>query len=278
MGLCTSYRYFYNKIRNKYYKTKRNFLSHFPQDKLRNQYLLLMQKCLIGTIYEDKPLPGLGNGDYDHNLREYGWDWPSMAHSMIGTKRMENLRELSQYVLDYQIPGDFIETGVWRGGSCIMMRAVLKANGITNRKVWVADSFEGLPHPDEDNYPEDKGQDFHTYKELAISLDEVKNNFLKYSLLDEQVVFLKGWFKETLPKCGIEKIAILRLDGDLYESTFQSLSALYSKVTNGGFVIIDDYHVVEGCKKAVHDFLRLEGVNPTIQEIDKVGVYWEKQL
>ena len=258
------------------FRLKNKFDSIFPSVQLRNRYLSLVQGCLIGTIYEDKPLPVLGYDKYDQNLREHGCDWPSLAHSMIGVKRMTNLRYLSELVIYKRIPGDFIETGVWRGGACIMMRAVLEAYGIQERKVWVADSFEGLPSPDEKNYPEDKGQNFHTYKDLSVSFEEVKNNFSKYNLLDQQVIFLKGWFKDTLPTAPIKKLALLRLDGDLYESTIQVLEALYDKVSIGGFIIIDDYHVVDACKKAVHDFCKSRNFIPNIQEIDGVGIFWKK--
>jgi hypothetical protein len=193
---------------------------------------------------------------------------------MIGVKRMGNLRTIAESVIWHHVPGDFIETGVWRGGACILMRAVLKAYGVKNRRVWVADSFEGLPPPDTVNYPADEGDNFHKYSELAVSLDQVKQNFERYDLLDDKVVFLKGWFKDTLPSALIDKLAILRLDGDMYESTMGALSALYDKVSPGGYVIIDDYHVVEGCRKAVHDFLSRRNLAPVIHEIDGVGVYW----
>ncbi len=267
---------FNHRLLNKIYKHRHIFYRIMPIWRVRDRYLSLLEQCLIGTIYQDKPLPVLGSKDYDPNLREYGCDWPSSAHSMIGSKRMNNLRCLSELVIYKCIPGDFIETGVWRGGSCIMMRAILEAYGIKNRKVWVADSFEGLPAPDEEKYPDDKGQEFHTYKELSISIDQVKRNFEAYNLLDEQVVFLKGWFKDTLPDAPIKKLAVLRLDGDLYESTIQALEALYHKVSIGGYIIIDDYHVVEGCKKAVHDFCDKNSITPEIREIDSVGVFWEK--
>jgi len=243
---------------------------------LRSAYLDLMLKCLAGTIYEDAPSSTLGQKMYDPQLREYGWDWPSVAHTMIGTKRLSNVRTLVESVIGNGIPGDLIETGVWRGGACIMMRAVLKTYGVTDRRVWLADSFEGLPVPDAESYPADADESFHEYAELSVSIEDVKRNFAKYDLLDDQVAFLKGWFKDTLPDAPIEKLALLRLDGDLYESTIQALDALYDKVSIGGFVIIDDYHVVAACKQAVHAFLSTRKLTPEIIEIDGVGVYWQK--
>ena len=244
---------------------------------LRDAYLSLMEKCLSGTIYEDRAFQVVGGGVFNADLREVGRDWPSEAHTMIGVKRLRNLRTLAEGVIQSAIPGDFIETGVWRGGACILMRAVLEAYNVTTRKVWVADSFEGLPAPDSKKYPADKGSDYHTFNELSVPLDTVRRNFEKYGLLDDQVVFLKGWFKDTLPTAPIGRLALLRLDGDLYESTIVALNSLYGKLSPGGYVIVDDYHVVPGCKSAIHDFLASYKIAPKLCEIDGVGVYWQKQ-
>jgi len=234
-----------------------------------------MQDCLTGSIYEDPPLKVLGSEHFDPTLREYGWDWPSVAHSMIGRKRMGNLRLLAERVLFDCIPGDFIETGVWRGGACIYLRAVLEAYGVKDRRVWAADSFEGLPPPDA-AYPADIGDKFHTYRELAVPLETVKHNFERYGLLDGQVMFLKGWFKDTLPDAPTGPLAILRMDGDMYESTMDALTHLYDRVSPGGYVIVDDYRVVEGCRRAVDEFRAGRGIADEIVEIDGVGVFWQK--
>jgi len=156
------------------------------------------------------------------------------------------------------------------------MRGILKAHGVLDRKVWVADSFEGLPKPNIDKAPEDKGDKHHSYEQLAVSLDQVMKNFENYALLDDQVRFLKGWFKDTLPTAPIESLSVCRLDGDMYESTMDALQALYPKVSVGGFVIIDDYGAVKGCKKAVHDYREKHSISDKIEEIDWTGVYWRK--
>lgn len=209
--------------------------------------------------------------------RMVGEDWPVHADTMIGIKRLENIEYCFRKVIEENVPGDLIETGVWRGGSTIFMKALLKESNITDRNVWVADSFEGLPKPDEDKYVADKGDKHHKYKELAISLDEVKNNFKKYGLLDDNVKFLKGWFKDTLPVAPIEKLAILRLDGDMYESTMDGLVNLYHKLSIGGYIIIDDWGAVKGCKQAVKDFRKENNITEEIKEIDWTGVYWKKE-
>lgn len=247
--------------------------------RVRHLYLDVMERYLTGRIYQDRPLsvkPGSMDQEYDDRLREYGWDWPSLAHTMIGQKRLRNLRRLVENVIWNRVPGDLIETGVWRGGACIMMRAVLQAYSVKDRRVWVADSFEGLPPPDVERFPKDAGQDFHTFPELAVPLETVKENFARYGLLDDQVVFLKGWFRETLAKAEIEKLALMRLDGDLYESTFLALEHLFDKLSPGGYVIVDDYRVVDACRAAVSDFLSSRGLTPKIMGIDGVGVCWRK--
>ena len=241
-----------------------------------DQYLSLMQSCLTGTLYKDPPLKVLWSQGYDSTLRESGLDWPSRAHTMIGRKRLQNLRVLTEQVIQDEVPGDFIETGVWRGGACILMRAILAAYGIKGRRVWLADSFSGLPKPDETQYPADQGDEFHTYTDLAVSQAEVEDNFRQYDLLDEQVVFLKGWFKDTLPTLSAEKFALLRLDGDMYESTIVALNHLYPRLSINGYIIIDDYHTVPACKKAISDYCQTQGLTPDIQEIDGAGVFWKK--
>ena len=212
---------------------------------------------------------------FDPKKRELGQDWPDVAHTMIGMKRLDNLQYCIEEVIANDIKGDFIETGVWRGGSVIFMRGMLKALGVNDRQVWVADSFEGLPKPDAEKYPADAGDTHHIYDFLRVSLESVKQNFEAYGLLDDQVKFLKGWFKDTLPRAPIKKLAILRLDGDMYESTIDALNSLYSKLSIGGYVIVDDY-CIHNCEKAVTDFRKKNGIKDEIISIDGTGVYWKK--
>jgi O-methyltransferase/8-demethyl-8-(2,3-dimethoxy-alpha-L-rhamnosyl)tetracenomycin-C 4'-O-methyltransferase len=236
----------------------------------------LMEKCLLNTIYEDPAQDPWSARRFDAAKRAGGLDWPSLAHTMIGQKRLDNLRAVVETVLAEDVPGDLIETGVWRGGACILMRAVLKAYGVTDRRDFVADSFEGLPPPDPEKYPADAGDQHHTFTPLAVSLAQVRANFAKYDLLDDQVVFLKGWFKDTLPPAPIEQLAVLRLDGDMYESTMDALSALYDKVAPGGFIIVDDY-ALAGCNKAINDFRAARGIDDPLVGIDSMSCYWQKR-
>lgn len=212
---------------------------------------------------------------FDKERRVLGQDWPVVAHTMIGMKRLDNLQHCIETVVADDIPGDFIETGVWRGGSVIFMKGMLKALGASDRNVWVADSFEGLPRPDADKYPEDANDTHYTYDFLRVSQQAVEANFNAYGLLDDKVKFLKGWFKDTLHKAPIEKLAILRLDGDMYESTMDALNALYGKLSVGGFVIVDDY-CIKNCAAAISDFRSQHNISDEIIEIDGTGVYWRR--
>jgi O-methyltransferase len=196
---------------------------------------------------------------------------------MIGLARMDNIRQCVELVLADDVPGDLIETGVWRGGASIFMRGVLKAYGDTTRTVWCADSFEGLPAPDTARYPADAGDTFFKQTGLAVGVEQVKHNFARYGLLDDQVQFLVGWFKDTLHQAPIEQLSVIRLDGDLYESTWQAIEALYPKLSPGGFCIVDDYGtLVDQCQRAIHDYRDKHGITEGIVDIDGYGAYWRK--
>jgi len=244
---------------------------------LRRRYIDLLRDALTMALW------GAGDGhlvapdtyESSADFREDGRDWPQLAHTMIGRRRIENLRFCLEDVLQRGVPGDFIETGVWRGGACVFARGIFAAYGETDRTVWVADSFEGLPPPDVTRYPADRGSSFHEFGQLAIDVGTVRATFERYGLLDDQVRFLKGWFKDTLPTAPIEQLAVARLDGDMYESTMDALTSLYPKLSVGGYLIIDDYSI-PACSRAVHDYRRAHGIDDPIEVIDWTGVFWKK--
>jgi O-methyltransferase len=241
--------------------------------RLRAAYLDLMRDSLIGRLNEDPPLPASKVEGYRQDYREQGWDWPSKAPSMIGARRMDNVRSECERVLQQAIPGDFMETGVWRGGACIMMRAVLRAYGVVDRRVLAADSFAGFPVP---SAAADAGFEFHGHQDFAVPLADVKAAFARYGLLDAQVVFLEGLFKDTLPAAPVETLALLRLDGDMYESTKDGLVNLYHKLSPGGTLIADDYYLFESQRRAVDEFRAAHGIADPIVQIDHFGGYWIK--
>jgi hypothetical protein len=244
-------------------------------DETRRLYLDLLEAALTGILTRDGNAAPWGGEEFDPDRRLYGRDWPKSAMTMIGTARMRNLRRLVETVLAEGVAGDVLEAGVWRGGACIYMRGILAAHAVKNRTVWVADSFAGLPEPDETLYPADKGDTHYTSDELRASLDEVKDNFQRFGLLDEQVAFLPGWFKDTLPQAPIEQLSVLRLDGDMYGSTMETLQALYARVSRGGFIIVDDY-ILPGCRRAVDDFREQRRIEEPLHDVDGAAAYWKR--
>jgi O-methyltransferase len=241
----------------------------------RELYLDLVVKSVSNLIYGPLPVDPWNDGLFKPDAPP-GRDRRSPAHTMVGISRVENVRALAQRALDLGIPGDFIEAGVWRGGCCILMRGVLAASQVHDRKVYVADSFEGLPAPKPHQFPRDAGATWHTVPDLVVSLDDVKANFARYGLLDDQVIFVKGLFSDTLPSIDAGPFALIRLDGDMYESTYVALQSLYPRLSAGGFVIIDDYGAIEACRHAVMDYRAATGIVADIRQIDRTGVWWQK--
>jgi hypothetical protein len=276
-------------------------------------YLDLLKKCLCASIYDEsawiiwgqmsptnskmKPLEAIKekvklsvrqmlkkrslflvkHRRFNAREREEGLDWPSFGYTMVGRRRLDNVHACVEDVLARGVPGDLIETGVWRGGTTILMRAILKKHGITDRSVWCADSFEGLPPPSAADLAKqpDSETDLTDLEYLAVSLEQVQANFERFGLLDDQVKFLKGWFCDTLPTAPVGQIAVLRMDGDLYSSTMDTLNNLYAKMSPGGFVIVDDYHSWPSCKAAVDEYRQAHGITSPIIDIDPHSVYWK---
>ena len=264
-------------------------------DRRQLLYLTLLKRMLARDGFPERQAPAelpVDGMDADaraavaawldaHNLavvhRTPPTEWPVDAETMLTMPRLDSLLACVGTVLRDGVPGDFIETGVWRGGACILMRGVLEAVGDASRTVWVADSFQGLPKPDAERYPADDGDLFWTVDVLAVSLADVMANFERYALLDDQVRFLPGWFADTLPTAPIERLAILRLDGDMYGSTMQALETLYPKLSVGGFAIIDDFGAVAGCRAAVADYRETHRITEPLTRTDYTEVVWRKE-
>lgn len=239
------------------------------------QYLELMKRILTNQIYQDPPAGPhyLVGRAYDDYLRATGQDWPSVAHTMVGSVRLDHVQSSVEYILGNGIKGDLVEAGVWRGGVCIFMRALLDAYRDRTRTVWVADSFQGMPESDD---PGDSALGLERFNDiLSVSQEEVKENFRRYNLLDSRVRFVPGWFEESLSEAPIDEIALLRLDGDLRTSTMAVLQSLYSKVSDGGIVIVDDYNI-SVCSAAVEEFRNANSITDQIYGIDDSAVWWCK--
>lgn len=263
-------------------------------------YLELLKECLLGRVYgreivhvpERSDDPGLAKAIAELNSfgidvtrpravtaesYEVGrgfTDVPERIATLIGKARLDNVHHCVEHVIRNGVPGDLIETGVWRGGATILMRAIVKARG-EDRLVWAADSFAGLPEPDLATYPLDR--EFVGHGKLDIGIDEVREQFERYGLLDDGVRFLEGWFKDSLPTLGEQRFGVVRLDGDMYGSTIEALTHLYPRLSPGGFLIIDDYGAYEACRQAVTDYRRQNGIDELIIGVDWTGVYWCKR-
>ncbi|WP_434740483.1 TylF/MycF/NovP-related O-methyltransferase [Micromonospora sp. SH-82] len=240
------------------------------------------QRSLHGRIYrrykhllQRRGLELVLRFPFDADARANGRDWPPEADTMIGLRRLDNLERCIADVLADDVPGDLIETGVWRGGAVIFMRGMLRAYGDQDRSVWVADSFRGLPKA-EPGRIEDMEDALWTKSILAVPQEQVKANFRRYGLLDDRVRFLPGWFQDTLPTAPVQRLSVIRLDGDMYDSTMVALRSLYPKLSVGGYVIADDYHAVRGCKQAVDDFRAEHGITDELHQVDWTCRYWRR--
>jgi Macrocin-O-methyltransferase (TylF)/Coenzyme PQQ synthesis protein D (PqqD) len=277
---------------------------------LRRQYLELLKRALVNLIYvehemrmEQLDTQGLSGERLDDQrlLRDIRYRYPERyakrlenklvgaswfrktppysqtAHTLIGLKRLDNLEYCARRVFADGVPGDFLEAGVCQGGASILLRALQVAFDEGGRTTWVADSFQGVPPPTSEP---DRDLDLDLSEPnapwMAISLEAVQDNFRTYNMLDDGVRFLPGWFSDTLPEAPIERLAILRLDGDLYESTRDVLDNLYDKVSPGGFVVVDDYAAYPPCRQAVEEFRAERGITARLRRIDWDGMYWQR--
>lgn len=260
---------------------------------LKDLYLITLRDCLTGEAARDSvalpywPLrrflglvfPNLTIGRKRVVRNGVPQSWPLHAPAMGGAAHMEKFKFCIESALQENIPGSIVECGVWRGGTSIFGAAVLKANG-ASRKVYICDSFAGLP---KGKASEDLGNNWHQLGDfLAVSLEDVQDNFRRHHLLDANIEFVKGWFCDTLPKFD-DKIAVLRADGDMYESTMDILVNLYPKVSPGGYVIIDDYSIA-ACRAAVTGYLKSKNLNPQMFDVcgtnpagEQISVYFRKE-
>ena len=229
----------------------------------RTLYLELIKRALSNYLYLGQ------NTEYERyyalsrsHYANYEWKIPeqSRPHTLLNKSQLDSLESLIRDVLANDVPGDFVEAGVYRGGCCIFMRAALKAFGDSDRRVWVADTFSGIPY----SSSKSKSDRVDSWEDRWVcGLDEVKSIFSRYQLLDEQVCFLEGTFSETFPKARFGQFALVRLDADSYESTQDALEHLYPKLSVGGYLVIDDWHLA-GCLKAVHDYRQKHGIKERI--------------
>jgi len=238
-------------------------------------YLELLKHVLMGTLFaEDEATRSLLLDGWPLAPRKLPY-----AFTLVGQRRLDSLQEQIESIIQEAIPGDLIEAGVWRGGACIFMRGVLRVLGDDTRRVIVADSFQGLPRPDVATYPTDAGDAHYLRSELCVDQQAVTTNFSRFGLLDDRVEFVPGWFRDTLPGLRGRQWSLVRLDGDMYESTILGLRHLYPHLSPGGYLISDDYGdpgKVLQAKKAVDDYRAEQGITEKMNWIDGRAIYWRK--
>jgi hypothetical protein len=244
-------------------------------------YLDLLKKVLTNTLLVAEPDADAGDATFMIDFLNHYVRGPAIT--MLPMSRMDNIQFCVEDVLARNVPGDLIETGVWRGGATIFMRAILAAHAADDRVVWVADSFEGLPEPDAERFPlEAKAHHGpvmqQAFKRFAAGVDDVRANFATFGLLDDRVRFLEGWFKDTLPVAPIQRLSVMRLDGDYYESTMDGLTNLYDKLSIGGYAIIDDYGEDDWtyCRRAVDEFRAERGITDPMVAVDRRCYFWRR--
>eukprot|EP00667_Euglena_gracilis_P015690 EG_transcript_16352 len=200
-----------------------------------------------------------------------GSKWPpeQARHvlSMAGLRRLNNVQSLLEDVVFRGVPGDFIETGVWRGGICLVAAAVFRAYGqFPQRNVWLADSFEGLPPStwDIDRKFHEGMDDLPMLKDNSMAA--VQRSFKGYDLLNDNIKWLPGYFNETLPKAKKQwtAFAVIRLDGDLYQSVYESFVHLYPLLSRGGYVIVDDYWDWVGARMATETYMKEQRIKARV--------------
>jgi O-methyltransferase len=206
-------------------------------------------------------------------LRIAGMDWPLNGLTMCGLNRLDDLQTCVESVVSSGVDGDLIETGSWRGGASILARATLDSLGADERTVWVADSFQGFPPPAE-GFPEDSELDLSEFDFLAARLEDVRGYFARFGC-DRGVEFVPGFFEQTLPPLRDRRWSIVRLDGDSYEATWLGLECLYPGLRAGGYLIVDDYPLIEECRRAVDDFRSEHGISEPLESIGRIGVRWQ---
>lgn len=205
-----------------------------------------------------------------------------LPYSMGGRKALENAFLVTSLVERRGVPGALVECGVAEGGTAAMLALTNRALGKEPRQKWFFDSYEGLPEPTEDDYeggrtgnfirPLPKGSCLGTIEQVSELM------FEKLGLPEEEVHLIKGWFQDTVPveRDNIDTIAVLRLDGDWYESTKIPLDNFYDKIAPGGVVIVDDYATCFGSRKAVDEFRAERSIATPLNEDGRGGVWFEK--
>jgi O-methyltransferase len=194
-----------------------------------------------------------------------------LPYTMVGLPRLRKLVELTKKADETETPGDIVECGTCNGGSGALL-ALSAMPSPFRRRIFLLDSFEGLPAPGDLDGPEAR----EWTGACGSNLDNVRTVLRESGVPEERVTIVKGWFRDTLPRLGVERIALLHIDADWYDSVRLVLRSLYDRVEPGGFVVLDDYGYWKGCRQAAHEFLDERGIDVALRDVDGVGAYFQK--
>ncbi len=202
-------------------------------------------------------------------------------YTMTSTERLYAVYQSVDYILKNNIPGDFVECGVWKGGCAMMMAHALKKYNCYDRKIYLYDTFEGMTEPGEKDisyakHPAHKKYNESLHQESGTNwcrseLDEVLHNLQRTGYPIENFICVKGKVEDTIPGDMPEKIALLRLDTDWYESTLHELQYLYPRLSEKGVLIIDDYGHWLGCREAVDEYFKANDIKMLLTRTDYTG-------
>lgn len=191
-----------------------------------------------------------------------------LPYTMVGLDRLKKLRELVRQLDNEGVPGDIVECGTCNGGSGALM-AHTASQERQPRHIWLLDSFQGLPPATEED-----GADAQQWTGFCRgSQSSVRTVLQKLDVPENAVTLVPGWFNETLPTLEVSQIALLHIDADWYESVLDVLEALFDRVVEGGYVVLDDYGYWEGCARAWKDFCVRRGLQLELIDIDGTGAY-----
>jgi len=202
-------------------------------------------------------------------------------YTMTSPERIFSLCEAAKYVQENKIEGDIVECGVWKGGSMMAVAETFIKSGDTSKNLYLFDTFEGMPLPTENDVDiagvtaknllglSDKKSDESVW--CRATLDVVKDVLGRTCYPSEKVHFIKGMVEQTIPHFIPEKIALLRLDTDWYESTKHEMEHLFPRLSKGGVLIIDDYGHWQGARKAVDEYFEKNDVRILLNRIDYTG-------
>jgi hypothetical protein len=201
--------------------------------------------------------------------------------TMTSVERLYSVYKSIEYTLKNQIPGDYVECGVWKGGSSMMIALSLIKNNCTDKKIYLYDTYEGMTEPTEKDIKYTNRSAVQKFKQsinkeggsdwCRSEIEEVKKNIYSTGYPKENIFFVKGKVEDTIPEIIPENIALLRLDTDWYESTFHELTYLYPSLSPKGVLIIDDYGYWLGCRKAVDEYFTENKIPILLNRIDLTG-------